>query len=119
MVIHSSNSHPNYLWNIEVGRVRGGEGGDGYLRHCYSKGRVSHCLFQTCLILNLLTRLSTVVTPEDEQKTIMKQHHKVSSHYVTNQSKVWSHFKYAGYKFITASKLHLVASKMYLNMTGY
>ena len=32
MVIHSSNSHPNYLWNIEVGRVRGGEGGDSYLR---------------------------------------------------------------------------------------
>ena len=33
----------------------------------------------------------------------MKQHHKVSSHYVINQNNARSNFKYAGYWFIQAS----------------
>ena len=63
---------------------------------CYPRERASRCLFQSTLILNLLKRMSSLVTLEIEQKTINEET-LASSHYVTNQSKVWSHFKCAGH----------------------
>ena len=90
ILIHSSSSQPNFLWTIEVGRGEvgggGGEGGCWSLKayFCYPKGRASRCLLESCLILNLLTRMSSLVAPEEKKWTVNKQHHKASGHYVTN-----------------------------------
>ena len=70
ILIHSRSSQPNFLWTIELGRGEvGGEGGCWPLKayFCCPKGRASRCLLESCLILNLLTRMSSLVAPEEKK----------------------------------------------------
>ena len=74
--------------------------------------------FNCAWFLNLLTRMSLLVTPKINDRPLMECHQKLSSHYMTYKNKVPSYWKYAGYEFILASELHLIASKSWFNLTS-
>ena len=74
--------------------------------------------FNCAWFLNLLTRMSLLVTPKINDRPLMECHQKLASHYMTYKNKVPSYWKYAGYEFILASELHLIASKSWFNLTS-
>ena len=68
IVIHSRTSQPDSLWTVELGK--GGSECPPEANFCYLRGRAPRCLVQSSLILNVLTRKSSLLRPEDKQKNI-------------------------------------------------